>query len=75
MMQLNLRGELTWSHATQLEECDLIDAVARSLHSSSPEELKQLGSTLFPAMINAAVLSSDKSKVNNVVFRGKLLKL
>lgn len=63
MMQSNLRGELTSSSGPQMEEYDLVDAVARSLHLSSPQELSQLGATLFPAMLNAAVLASDLQKV------------
>lgn len=63
MMQSNLRGELTSNTGPQMEEYDLVDAVARSLHISSPKELCQLGATLFPAILNAAVLSDDIQKV------------
>lgn len=63
MIQSNLRGELTSNSGPQMEEYDLVDAVARSLHLSSPKELGQLGATLFPAMLNAAVLSGDIQKV------------
>lgn len=63
MMQSNLRGELTSNAGPKMEEYDLVDAVARSLHLSSPEELNQLGATLFPAMINAAVAAGDIQKV------------
>ncbi|XP_034664490.1 L-asparaginase [Drosophila subobscura] len=66
MMQSNLRGELTSVTAPKMEDYDLVDAVARSLHLSSPQELDQLGATLFPAMINAAVAEGDLKKINNL---------
>ncbi|XP_034489842.1 L-asparaginase [Drosophila innubila] len=66
MMQSNLRGELTSTAALKMEDYDLVDAVARSLHLSSPQELDQLGATLFPAMINAAVAEGDIKKINNL---------
>ncbi|XP_039497871.1 L-asparaginase [Drosophila santomea] len=66
MMQSNLRGELTSLKAAKMEDYDLVDAVARSLHLSSPQELDQLGETLFPAMINAAVAEGDPKKINNL---------
>lgn len=48
MMQCSLRGELTSGKAPSMQDYDLVDAVARSLHLSTPEELSQLGATLFP---------------------------
>ncbi|XP_064556304.1 L-asparaginase [Drosophila montana] len=66
MMQANLRGELTSVAAHTMKDYDLVDAVARSLHLSSPQELDQLGATLFPAMINAAVYEGDLKKLNNL---------
>ncbi|XP_030381287.1 L-asparaginase [Scaptodrosophila lebanonensis] len=66
MLQTNLRGELTTTAAPKMEDYDLVDAVARSLHLSSPQELDQLGATLFPAMINAAVVDGDIKKINNL---------
>ncbi|EDW26880.1 GL14545 [Drosophila persimilis] len=66
MMQSNLRGELTSVTAPKMEDYDLVDAVARSLHLSSPQELDQLGATLFPAMINGAVAEGDLKKINNL---------
>ncbi|EDV91958.1 L-asparaginase [Drosophila grimshawi] len=66
MMQSNLRGELTSVAAPKMDDYDLVDAVARSLHLSSPQELDQLGATLFPAMINAAVAEGDIKKINNL---------
>lgn len=66
-MKSNLRGEMTSSsRAPEMEEYDLVDAVARSLHLTAPNELQQLGATLFPAMINSAVLTGDISKINNL---------
>lgn len=70
MMQSNLRGELTNGKNPKLQEFDLIDAVARSLHISSPNELSQLGETLFPAMLNAAVLEADTNKIDSLKSHG-----
>lgn len=64
MMQNNLRGELTNEKGPDLQDYDLIDAVARSLHLSTPKELEQLGAVLFPAMINASVVTSDIKKID-----------
>lgn len=69
-MQANLRGELTCAKNPKLQEFDLIDAVARSLHISSPNELSQLGETLFPAMLNAAVIEDDTTKVDTLKSHG-----
>lgn len=70
MMQSNLRGELTCSNKAHIQEFDLIDAVARSLRISSPNELNELGETLFPAMLNAAVLEADTRKIDNLKSHG-----
>lgn len=43
-----------------------MDAVARSLHLSSPHQVIQLGATLFPAMVNSAVIQGDKEKLNSL---------
>lgn len=66
MMVSNLRGELTGGKTAKMEDYDLVDAVARSLHISSPQELSQLGLILFPAMINSAVLSNDIPKLDTL---------
>lgn len=66
MMQANLRGELTTTVAPKMEDYDLVDAVARSLHLSTPQELDQLSATLFPAMINAAVVEGNLKKIDNL---------
>lgn len=66
MVQSNLRGELTSNAGPKIEEYDLVDAVARSLHLSTPQELGQLGATLFPAMLNTAVMESDIQKVRSI---------
>lgn len=63
MMQTNLRGELTAGRPPSLQDLDLVEAVARSLKLSSTAELQELGSILFPAMLNAAVLSRDVVKL------------
>ncbi|XP_046687138.1 L-asparaginase isoform X2 [Homalodisca vitripennis] len=64
MMENNLRGELTCGiKAPVLEDWDLVDAVARSLHISSPREVKMLHSILFPAMLGSAVEKGDTDKI------------
>lgn len=63
MMQTNLRGELTAGRPPHLEDLDLVEAVARSLKISSTTEYQELGSILFPAMLNAAVRSRDIIKL------------
>ncbi|XP_037029683.1 L-asparaginase [Bradysia coprophila] len=64
MMEQNIRGELT--SGKPIQDFDLVDAVARSLHLSSPKQLIQLGATLFPAMVNTAVVQGDKEKLNTL---------
>ncbi|XP_055589321.1 L-asparaginase isoform X2 [Uranotaenia lowii] len=66
MMKNNLRGEMTHEKTPEIQEYDLIDAVARTLHLNSQKELSQLKSSLFPAMINTAVLAGDIGKLNNL---------
>lgn len=66
MMMNNLRGELTSGKPPEMQDYDLVDAVARSLHLSSPKELSQLGATLFPAMLNHAVVSGDIKKIDTL---------
>jgi lysophospholipase len=66
MMQNNLRGELSNGKGPQLQDFDLVDAVARSLHLSTPKELEQLGAVLFPAMVNASVVSGDLNKIDTL---------
>ncbi|XP_058839457.1 L-asparaginase-like [Topomyia yanbarensis] len=66
MMKSNLRGELTREKTPEMQEYDLIDAVARTLQLNSAKELSQLKSSLFPAMVNTAVIAGDVSKLNNL---------
>ncbi|OAD56837.1 L-asparaginase [Eufriesea mexicana] len=63
MMQINLRGELTAGRPPYLEDLDLVEAVARSLRISSSTERQELGSILFPAMLNTAVKNRDVMKL------------
>lgn len=63
-MECNLRGEVTSGKAPEMQDYDLVDAVARSLHLSTPQELHQLGNVLFPAMVNSAVLAGDIGKLD-----------
>ena len=66
MMQTNLRGELTAGRPPSMQDWDLVDAVARSLNVSSPNERYELGSILFPAMLNAAVVARDIEKLESL---------
>ncbi|XP_014218440.1 L-asparaginase [Copidosoma floridanum] len=66
MMETSLRGELTAGRSIALQDWDLVDAVGRSLRISSPAEFKELGSILFPAMMNAAVMAKDISKLTSL---------
>lgn len=65
MMENSLRGELTSGgiKAPVLQDWDLVDAVARSLHISSPREVKMLHAILFPAMLGSAVEKEDTDKI------------
>lgn len=66
MMQTNLRGELTAGRPPTIQDWDLVEAVARSLRLSSAAELQELGSILFPAMLNAAVVRRDVMKLESL---------
>ncbi|XP_058452041.1 L-asparaginase-like [Malaya genurostris] len=66
MMKNNLRGELTCEKTPEMQEYDLIEAVARTLQLNSTKELNQLKSSLFPAMVNTAVVSRDVGKLNTL---------
>ncbi|XP_067641032.1 L-asparaginase isoform X2 [Eurosta solidaginis] len=66
LIHTNLRGELTSSVGAKMEEFDLVDAVARSMHLSTPEELGQMCATLFPAMLNSAVQEGNINKITNL---------
>ncbi|XP_051160925.1 L-asparaginase 1 isoform X1 [Leptopilina boulardi] len=66
MMQTNLRGELTGGRPPKKHDPDLIEAVAHSLHASSPKERTQLVSILFPAMLSAAVVARDLVKLESL---------
>ncbi|XP_050434885.1 L-asparaginase [Adelges cooleyi] len=69
MLGSNLRGEMCGGKSEQpntLAEWDLVDAVARTLHVSSPQELTVLGAVLFPAMLNNAIVRSDLTKLDEL---------
>lgn len=55
MMMTNFRGELTVPQPSMVKENELIEALARSLHLSSSEEMDQLKDVLFPSLICSAV--------------------
>ena len=54
-MMTNLRGELTVPQASLVKDMELIEALARSLHLSSSEEMDKLKDVLFPSLICSAV--------------------
>ncbi|XP_058808958.1 L-asparaginase 1-like isoform X2 [Phymastichus coffea] len=66
MMETNLRGELSLGRSMSMQDWDLVDAIGHSLHISSPRDFKELGSILFPAMMNAAVLAKDTAKLESL---------
>ncbi|XP_072748637.1 L-asparaginase 1 isoform X2 [Anoplolepis gracilipes] len=66
MMETNLRGELTAGRPPTMQDWDLVEAVARSLRLSSAAELQELGSILFPAMLNVAVIRRDIVKLESL---------
>lgn len=66
MIETNLRGELTAGRPTKIRDLDLVEAVARSLGSSSSIEIQDLGCILFPAMLNSAILKQDISKLESL---------
>ncbi|KAK2583653.1 hypothetical protein KPH14_009588 [Odynerus spinipes] len=63
MMQTNLRGELTSRQPPLIYESDLVNAVATSLKLSSKAEFEELTSILFPAMLDAALVKCDVTKL------------
>ncbi|XP_076166065.1 L-asparaginase isoform X2 [Ptiloglossa arizonensis] len=66
MMRTNLRGELTAEQLSSLQDLDLVGVVGRSLGISSFAQFQELGSILFPAIINAAVLARDLAKLESL---------
>ncbi|KAK4005066.1 L-asparaginase-like isoform X1 [Daphnia magna] len=66
MMMTNLRGELTLPHTKLDKEMELVEALARSLHLSSSEEMEQLKDVLFPSLICSAVKTGDLYKLESL---------
>ncbi|KAH8359918.1 hypothetical protein KR093_009577, partial [Drosophila rubida] len=67
MLQLNLRGELTTKTSiSKINDVDLIEGVARTLHLSSCKECDQMCSTFFPALVDAAVREGDVDKLKSL---------
>ena len=54
-MMTNLRGELTADNKHMIEDLELFEAVAHSLHLSSSEERDELKDVLFPSLLCSAV--------------------
>lgn len=41
----------------------MIDAVAKTLNMTTPEEVSQLGHVIFPALVNSAVIANNLPKI------------
>ena len=66
MMMTNLRGELTIPQTSQLKEMEIVEALARSLHLSSSDEMDELKDVLFPSLIYSAVKKRDLPKLETL---------
>ena len=55
MMMTSLRGELTVPQTMLVKDLELFEAVARSLHMSSSDEMDRLKDVLFPTLLCSAV--------------------
>ncbi|KAH8288771.1 hypothetical protein KR054_009364 [Drosophila jambulina] len=63
VMMLSLRGEMTTNKVAKINDIDLVEGVARTLHMSVGMELKQMCRTFFPALVAAAVCEGDVHKL------------
>ncbi|XP_034660076.1 L-asparaginase [Drosophila subobscura] len=66
VMLLSLRGELTTKKLAKINDIDLIEGVARTLHMSSSVEREQMCSIFYPALVSAAVMSGDVEKLGDL---------
>ncbi|KAH8384119.1 hypothetical protein KR009_012199 [Drosophila setifemur] len=66
VMMLSLRGELTTNKVAKINDIDLIEGVARTLHMSTDLEREQMCSTFFPALVAAAVSEGDTHKLGDL---------
>ncbi|KAH8264035.1 hypothetical protein KR038_000881, partial [Drosophila bunnanda] len=63
VLMLSLRGEMTTNKVAKINDIDLVEGVARTLHMSSGMEQKQMCSTFYPALVAAAVCEGDVKKL------------
>ena len=56
MMMTSLRGELTVPQTMLVKDLELFEAVARSLHMSSSDEIDRLKDVLFPTLLFPLIL-------------------
>lgn len=66
VMLLSLRGELTTNKVAKINDIDLIEGVARTLHMSTAMERQQMCSTFYPALVAAAVTEGDVHKLGDL---------
>ncbi|XP_016938335.4 L-asparaginase 1 [Drosophila suzukii] len=66
VMLLSLRGELTTNKVAKINDIDLIEGVARTLHMSTALERQQMCSTFYPALVAAAVTEGDVHKLGDL---------
>ncbi|KAH8295471.1 hypothetical protein KR018_011489 [Drosophila ironensis] len=66
VMLLSLRGELTTNKVAKINDIDLIEGVARTLHVSADVEKQQMCSTFYPALVAAAVCQGDTQKMSDL---------
>ncbi|KAI8044412.1 L-asparaginase 1 [Drosophila gunungcola] len=66
VMLLSLRGELTTNKVAKINDIDLIEGVARTLHMSTGLERQQMCSTFYPALVAAAVTEGDVHKLGDL---------
>lgn len=52
--------------SSQLKEIEIVEALARSLHLSSSEEMDKLKDVLFPSLILSAVKKDDLAKLETL---------
>ncbi|KAH8367433.1 hypothetical protein KR200_004199, partial [Drosophila serrata] len=63
VLLLSLRGEMTTNKVAKINDIDLVEGVARTLHMSTGVEQKQMCATFYPALVAAAVCQGDVKKL------------
>ncbi|KAH8243139.1 hypothetical protein KR032_004745, partial [Drosophila birchii] len=66
VMLLSLRGEMTTNKVAKINDIDLLEGVARTLHMSAGMEQRQMCSTFYPALVAAAVCAGDVNKLSDL---------